>query len=187
MILAQELAYFQRSRSVFPNRAHTDSRIGSSMSCEDIYLPSPSTMSWMVNYLTSIFKWSKGSLNSEFSFSKTGCLTKAEEFALLYDLLTAEERTIGSSMKWKANSLVQDFELWLLVSFPVMITVMLSVPPCEAVMTKIISQVGIYVIQKISYPQFIMIMSLSLTTAEYTNTKCKNSVAETTWSWSIHK
>ena len=35
----------------------------------------------------SIFKWSLTGLNSEFSFSKTSCLTKAKESSLPYYLL----------------------------------------------------------------------------------------------------
>ena len=43
----------------------------------------------------SIFKWSLTGLKSEFSFSKTSCLTKAEESSLSYYLPMAERRIIG--------------------------------------------------------------------------------------------
>ena len=43
----------------------------------------------------SIFKWSLTSFNSEFSFSKTSCLTKAEEPSLPYYLPIAGGRIIG--------------------------------------------------------------------------------------------
>ena len=43
----------------------------------------------------SIFKWSLTGLNSEFSFSWTFCLTKAEEISLSYYLLIGERRMIG--------------------------------------------------------------------------------------------
>ena len=43
----------------------------------------------------SIFKWSLTGLNSEFSFSKTSCLTKAEEPSLSYYLPIAGGRIIG--------------------------------------------------------------------------------------------
>ena len=43
----------------------------------------------------SIFKWNLTGLNSEFSFSLSSCLTKAEEPSLLYYLPIAGERIIG--------------------------------------------------------------------------------------------
>ena len=43
----------------------------------------------------SIFKWSLTGLNSEFSFSKTSCFTKAEEPSLPYYLPIAGGRIIG--------------------------------------------------------------------------------------------
>ena len=43
----------------------------------------------------SVFKRSLTSLNSEFSFSKTSCLTKAEELSLPYYLPIAGGRIIG--------------------------------------------------------------------------------------------
>ena len=43
----------------------------------------------------SIFKWSLTGLNSEFSFSQTSCLTKAEEPSLSYCLPIAGGRIIG--------------------------------------------------------------------------------------------
>ena len=43
----------------------------------------------------SIFKRSLTGLNSEFSFSKTSCLTKAEEHSLSYYLPIAGRRIIG--------------------------------------------------------------------------------------------
>ena len=49
-----------------------------------------------VGYVTrSIFKRSLTGLNSEFSFSSTSCLTKAEEASLPYYLPIVEERIIG--------------------------------------------------------------------------------------------
>ena len=43
----------------------------------------------------SIFKRCLTGLNSEFSFSETGCLTKAEELSLPYYLSIAGRRIIG--------------------------------------------------------------------------------------------
>ena len=43
----------------------------------------------------SIFKQSKAGLNSEFSFSYSGCLTEAKEPSMPYYLLIAGERTDG--------------------------------------------------------------------------------------------
>ena len=57
------------------------------------YLPNPSARA---GYDTRpIFKRSLTGLNSEFSFSKTSCLTKAEEPGLLYYLPIAGGRIIG--------------------------------------------------------------------------------------------
>ena len=57
------------------------------------YLPNPSARA---GYDTmSIFKRSLTGLNSEFSFSQTSCLTKAEEPSLPYYLPTAGGRIIG--------------------------------------------------------------------------------------------
>ena len=57
------------------------------------YLPNPSTRA---GYDTrSIFKRSLTGLNSEFSFSKTSYLTKAEELSLPYYLPIAGGRIIG--------------------------------------------------------------------------------------------
>ena len=57
------------------------------------YLPNPSTRA---GYDTkSIFKWSLTGLNSDFSFSETSCLTKAEEPSLPYYLPIAGGRIIG--------------------------------------------------------------------------------------------
>ena len=44
---------------------------------------------------SSVFKWSLTGLNSEFSFSSTSCLTKAEEPSLSYYLPIAGGRIIG--------------------------------------------------------------------------------------------
>ena len=56
-------------------------------------LPTPSAQA---GYDTrSFFKWSFTGLNSEFSFSKTSCLTKAEEPSLPYYLPIAGGRIIG--------------------------------------------------------------------------------------------
>ena len=58
------------------------------------YLPNPSARA---GYDTrSIFMRSLTGLNSEFSFSYTSCLTKAEEPSLPYYLLIAGGRIIGS-------------------------------------------------------------------------------------------
>ena len=57
------------------------------------YLPNPSARA---GYDTrSIFKRSLTGLNSEFSFSYTSCLTKAEEHSLPYYLPIAGRRIIG--------------------------------------------------------------------------------------------
>ena len=50
---------------------------------------------WAGYDIRSIFKWSLTGLNSEFSFSKTSCLTKAEEPSLPYYSLIAGGRIIG--------------------------------------------------------------------------------------------
>ena len=56
------------------------------------YLPTPSA--WVRYDTRSIFKWSLTVLNSEFSYSWTSCLTKAEEPSLLYYLPIAGGRII---------------------------------------------------------------------------------------------
>ena len=57
------------------------------------YLANPSARA---GYDTrSVLKWSLKGFNSEFSFSLTSCLTKAEEPSLPYYLLTAGGRIIG--------------------------------------------------------------------------------------------
>ena len=56
-------------------------------------LPNPSA--WAGYDTRSIFKRSLTGLNSEFSFSYTSCLTKAEEPSLPYYLPIAEGRIIG--------------------------------------------------------------------------------------------
>ena len=53
---------------------------------------SPST--WAVSDTRSIFKWCLTGLNSEFSFSLTGCIVKAEEPNLSYYLPIAGEKII---------------------------------------------------------------------------------------------
>ena len=66
--------------------------------------------------IRSIFKRSTAGLISEFFFSKTGCLTKAKESILHYNLRTAgvgENRWIhaflkGMRTKWNAFRLIQD-------------------------------------------------------------------------------
>ena len=58
------------------------------------YLPNPSARTGYDTW--SIFKRSLSGLNSEFSFSKTSCLTKAEEHSLPYYLPIAGGRIIGS-------------------------------------------------------------------------------------------
>ena len=57
------------------------------------YLPNPSA--WAGYDTRSIFKQSLTGLNSEFSFSKTSCLTKPEEPSLPYYLPIAGGRLIG--------------------------------------------------------------------------------------------
>ena len=58
---------------------------------DHIYQPPPPA-----RYNTrSIFKWSLTGLNSEFSFSKTSCLTKAEELSLPHYLPIAGGRIFG--------------------------------------------------------------------------------------------
>ena len=57
------------------------------------YLPNPSTRAGYDTW--SIFKRSLTGLNSEFSFSLTSCLTKAEEPSLPYYLPKAGGRIIG--------------------------------------------------------------------------------------------
>ena len=73
--------------------------------------------------------------NSKFSFSKTGCLTKAKELSLPYYLFIAKgRRTVGfilfpkvsiSSM-WTTKWSHSGFEPWLLIPFP---SIMLSESP----------------------------------------------------------
>ena len=58
-----------------------------------MYLPNPSTTSRMWHKI--IFKPCKAGLNSEFSSSWIGCLTKAKELSLPYYLSIAGERTDG--------------------------------------------------------------------------------------------
>ena len=74
---------------------------------------------------TSIFKPSLTGLNSEFSFSKTYCLTKAEEHSLPYYLPIAGGRIFlihtfpkGISAMWNAISLDQDLNSCHRVYFP---------------------------------------------------------------------
>ena len=57
------------------------------------YLPNPSA--WAGYDTRSLFKLSLTGLNSEFSFSKTSCLTKAEETSLPYYLPIVGGRIIG--------------------------------------------------------------------------------------------
>ena len=57
------------------------------------YLPTPPLGQDMTQ--GQFFKWSLIGLNSEFSFSKTSCLTKAEEPSLSYYLPIAGGRIIG--------------------------------------------------------------------------------------------
>ena len=57
------------------------------------YLPNPSA--WTGYDIRSIFKRSLTGLNTEFSFSKSSCLTKAEEPSLPYYLPIAGGRIIG--------------------------------------------------------------------------------------------
>ena len=59
----------------------------------NLYLPNPSVRAGYGTW--SIFKRSLTGLNSEFSFSQTSCLTKAEELSLPYYLPIAGRRIIG--------------------------------------------------------------------------------------------
>ena len=60
---------------------------------ERYYLPNPSAQAGYD--IRSFFKRSLTGLNSEFSFSKTSCLTKAEKSSLSYYLPIAGGRIIG--------------------------------------------------------------------------------------------
>ena len=80
----------------------------------------------------SIFKRSKAGLNSEFSFSYTGCLTKTREPSLYnYLPLVGERRTGGFmpfkdiSAKWNINSIFQDLNSGHRILFSGRITVTL--------------------------------------------------------------
>ena len=64
----------------------------------------------------SIYKWSKAGLNSEFSFSKTGCPTKIKEFSLpIYTYLGEEEMDLylsqGHQCEVKCKQPCPGFEL----------------------------------------------------------------------------
>ena len=76
--------------------------------------PSPSPRTGCDSW--SIVKGETAGLNSDFSFSLAGCLTKAKEPNLLYYLpIAGEENQLiqtyleDISAKWNANSLVWDF------------------------------------------------------------------------------
>ena len=69
----------------------------------------------------SIFKRSLTCLNSEFSFSKTSCLTKSEEISLPYYLPIARGRIIGCYVK--CNQPRPGFELVSPCPFPTTITI----------------------------------------------------------------
>ena len=74
------------------------------------------------------FKHSKSSLNSDFSLSKMGGLTKVVEPSPLYDLPIAGDMWIyGHEKIIKPCS---GFELWLPISFSTTITVTLNAPLC---------------------------------------------------------
>ena len=82
------------------------------------------------------FKRSLTGLNSEFSFSYTSCLTKAEEqSALLFTHSWRENNRIHtfpkgiSSAMWNAISLVQDLNSGRRVHFPTTITITPRAPP----------------------------------------------------------
>ena len=61
-----------------------------------IYLtPQP----WIEYDTKSVFKWNTASLNSEFSFSYTDCLTRDKEPNVLFYLPTAVRRTDGFIME----------------------------------------------------------------------------------------
>ena len=75
-------------------------------------LPSWARCDSKVNFL----KWNTAGLNSEFSFSLTGCFPKAKEPSLPI----AEGRKDGfiPFLKWNANNFIQDlnFSCWILVA-----------------------------------------------------------------------
>ena len=80
----------------------------------------------------SISKRNKSNLNLELSFSKTGCLTKTEEFRMPNYLPISKKKKKwmhafhkNISMKWNTNRLVQDLNSKL-NSFPQMLTITLS-------------------------------------------------------------
>ena len=83
----------------------------------------------------SIFKRSLTGLNSEFSFSKTSCLSKAEEPSLSYYLPIARGRIIGFIpfprvlVLCECNQSRPGFELVSPCPFPTTITITPQAPP----------------------------------------------------------
>ena len=101
-------------------------QVHSSYDIDPIY-PTPSTRA---GYDTrSIFKRSLTGLNSEYSFSSTSCLTKAEEPSLPYYLPIAGGRIIGFIpfprvlVLCEMQSVSSRFELVSLCPFPTTITI----------------------------------------------------------------
>ena len=60
-----------------------------------VYAQTPPLVEWDTR---STSKQNTAGLNSEFSFSETGCLTKAKELSLLYYLLIAGGEMIDSCL-----------------------------------------------------------------------------------------
>ena len=81
----------------------------------------------------SIFKWSLTGLNSEFSFSSTSCLPKAEEHSLPYYLPIAGVRIFGFIPFPRVLVLCEcnqsGFEIVSPCPYPAMITITPRVPP----------------------------------------------------------
>ena len=75
--------------------------------------PTPLQRAWC--NIKSIFKPSTAGLNSEFSFSLTGCQTKAKEPSLPYNITMAGERIDGFMpfLKALAQSQMQTNSSWI--------------------------------------------------------------------------
>ena len=78
------------------------------------YIFNPTLPSWRGCDTRSIFKWSKASLNSVFSFSSTGCCTKAKknQSTLLFTYHGNRFMLFpkGISMKGNTTSLIQNLD-----------------------------------------------------------------------------
>ena len=97
-----------------------------------MYLPNPSSHSGCE--ASPIFKQSLTGLNSEISFTSTGCLIKAKEPSLLNYLHIAEGRIIGFisrdyKCKVKSSQHRPGFELVSLCPVPTTITITPRAPP----------------------------------------------------------